>query len=307
MIRKIARRIGEVSVGLALGGGSALGLAHIGVLKVLEEENIPIDIVAGSSMGAFIGALWVSGIPARELEKIALEFQNKFRLFKLFDFTFPRLGLIKGKRIVKFLKKYLGDKTFEDLKIPFKITACDLESRQEIVFEEGSLVEAVRASISIPGVFVPFRKKDKFIMDGGIMEPVPVKLLMRAGVDKIIAVNTLPTQLDIERGYQDYQERLKKEEERVKNNIFRKISLKIKRKIRRLFFPNIFDAIVIGMQAMEYILAETSCQQADICLHPQVWGVSWFEFFKAKELIKKGEEEARKNIEKIKRLVKILS
>jgi predicted acylesterase/phospholipase RssA len=300
-VRSIAREIGEVLVGLALSGGSAFGFAHIGVLKVFEEEGIDIDVVAGTSIGALVGGLWCCELSATELEKIALRFRNKFRTLRLFDFTFPRRGLTAGKHVVKLLEKYIKGKTFEDTRVPLKVTACDLESRQEVVFEEGSIVKAIRASISIPGVFEPLEHKGKFLIDGGVLQPAPIAPLIRLGVSKIIAVNVLPSQLDLKKSYQKYIDEQKQQDLIIKkSDIFKKISYRFKKRIRRLFFPNIFDAIVIAMQATESILAEISCKQADVCLHPDLSGVSWFEFYRAKELIKKGQEEARRCLPQIK-------
>lgn len=303
-VRSIAREIGEVLIGLALSGGSAFGFAHIGVLKVFEEEGIEIDVVVGTSIGALVGGLWCCGISAAELEKLALRFRNKLRTLRLFDFTFPRRGLTSGKHIVKLLEKYIKGKTFEDTKIPLKVTACDLESRQEVIFEEGSVVKAIRASIAIPGVFEPLEYNGRFLIDGGVLQPAPIAPLIRLGVSKIIVVNVLPSQLDVKKSYQKYIEEQSQQELIIKkSNIFKKISYKLKKRIRRLFFPNIFDAIVIAMQATESILAEISCKQSDVCLHPDLSGISWFEFYKAKELIRKGQEEARRCLPQIKALL----
>lgn len=303
-VRNVAREIGEVLIGLALSGGAAFGLAHIGVIKVLEKENINIDLVAGTSMGAFIGGLWASGVSVAGLEKIALGFRNKLRVLRLFDFVFPRRGLILGKYILKLLRKHLKVKTFQELKIPFLTVACDLESRQEVIFDEGDLAIAIRASISIPGVFTPLVDQGRFLMDGGVLQPLPTQLLIRRGVSKIIAVNVLPSQLDIKRAYQRYK---RKEDEQLavikKSNIFKKLFYWLGKKIYRMFFPNIFDAIVIAMQASEAILAEASCKQSDICLHPDLSEISWFEFYRAEELIKSGEKEARRLLPQIKQIL----
>lgn len=303
-IRRIAREIGEVQVGLALGGGAAFGLAHIGVLKVLEEEGIGIDVVSGTSMGAFMGALWASGLSALEIERIALRFRNKFRVFKIFDFTFPRRGLISGKYVTRILKRHLKAKTFQDLKMPFRVTACDLETRQEVIFDEGSLVKAVRASISIPGIFTPLFERGRFLVDGGILDPVPVQTLIRMGVSKIMSVNTLPSQLDIERGCQKDREEQKKQAQIIKkSNSLKKFLHWSGNKISHMFLPNILDVIVIALQASESGLAEVSCKQSDVYLHPDISGIKWFEFYRVEELIKLGENETRRLLPQIKRIL----
>lgn len=303
-VRNVAREIGEVLIGLALSGGASFGLAHIGVLKVLEEENINIDLIAGTSMGAFVGGLWASGVSVAGLEKIALGFRNKLRVLRLFDFVFPRRGLILGGYILKLLRKHLKVKTFQEVKIPFLTVACDLESRQEVILDEGDLARAIRASISIPGVFIPLVDEGRFLMDGGILQPLPIQLLIRKGVSKIIAVDVLPSQLDIKKAYQRYRKREDEQLEIIKkSNIFKKLFYWLGKKIHRMFFPNIFDAIVIAMQASEAILAEASRKQADVYLHPDLSEISWFEFYRAEELIKSGEKEARRLLPQIKQIL----
>jgi len=181
--------------------------------------------------------------------------------------------------------------------------ACDLESRQEVTFDEGSLVKAVRASIAIPGVFKPLFYRKRFFMDGGVLQPLPIQPLIRMGIGKIIAVNVLPNQLDIERSCQSQRELQEKELQAVGRNLFKKVSYTLKRRIHHIFFPNIFDAIVVAIQASESVLAEISRKQSDVYLHPDVSGINWFEFYRAKELIKRGEEEAYRLLPKLKKLL----
>jgi predicted acylesterase/phospholipase RssA len=270
-VRRIARQMGEVLIGLALGCGAALGFAHVGVLKVLRNEGIPIDIVAGTSMGALVGALWASGKSIEEIEESVSRYKTRLDNLKLLDFTFPRRGIIKGGVIRNFLAKEFGKKTFYDLKLPFKAIACDIETRQEVVLESGPLVDAVMASISIPGVFEPVRLNGRILVDGGIINPLPTNVLARMGVNKMIAVNTLPSPDDV---------------------------IRSKKKV-----ANIFDIIVNGVQASEYLLAEIACQSADVALHPIVPTMDWFEFFEGRKAIARGEEEAKKFLPDIKELI----
>jgi predicted acylesterase/phospholipase RssA/CRP-like cAMP-binding protein len=302
-VRRISRQLGEVWVGLALGGGSAMGMAHIGVLKVLEKEEVPIDIVTGSSIGAFIGALWCSGYSALEMEQIILKNNNKKYLFGLDDLVFPLHGLIKGKHIYHFLSHYLGQRTFHDLQRPFKIVACDCLNMKQVVFDSGRLIDAVMASISIPGVFEPYPIAGRYYIDGGIINPLPTDVLVESKVKKIISVNVLPNGEEIERTY----ELLSQKEQGAdlkKWPIFSKIKRFYRKKVSDMMKPNIFDVIVSSIQTSEYQLAQlNSLSQADVALHPDMAGVSWSAFENAKDLIERGEEEARVHLKEIKELV----
>jgi len=191
VVTRVAREIGGVLVGLVLGGGAALGIAHIGVLKVLEEENIPVDVVVGSSMGALIGSFWATGRKADEIKHIAKEFEKKKNVLKLLDPIIPIRGLIKGASIKRWLTKHLGNRTFYSTKIPLKVVAYDLVKREELVINGGSIVDAVCKSIAIPGVFKPITRKEQLIIDGGVMNPLPVNVLVSLGIKKIISVNVL--------------------------------------------------------------------------------------------------------------------
>ena len=304
-IRRVSREIGEVLVGLVLGSGAALGLAHIGVLKVLERERIPIDIIAGSSIGALVGGLWAAGYNSQQLEEIAAQFRPKLSLFKLVDPTvFPKFGILAGGQVTRLLRRYLGNKTFRDLKVPIKITACDYTRREVVILEEGSLVQAIRASVSIPAIFTPVRVNNRWLIDGGVMDPVPVDILTQLGVHKVIAVNTLPSPEDIHRRHQE----LAQERERLRREVKAKgwpsmLAFALRRRWWRWIDSNIFDVIMHTMQGMEYILAEQGCAQADVALHPTLPRVNWFEFYSVDELLQRGEAETEAHLAAIKKLV----
>lgn len=181
----------EKKIGYALGGGAARGLFHIGVLNVLEEYNFYPNFIAGTSMGSIIGALYASGLNAGEIKRIAVEMDWK-KLIRLADLTLPLSGLIQGKRIISLLKTILKDMTFSQLKINFACVATDLINGEQVVLQEGSLIEAIRASISIPAIFTPVKLKGRYLVDGGLVNVVPVSVCRDMGADFIIGVNVIP-------------------------------------------------------------------------------------------------------------------
>src|SRR4030042_3925856 len=155
-------------IGYALGGGAARGMFHIGVLSVLEEYGITPDIIAGTSMGSIIGAMYASGLKTSDLKQIAHSINWK-QVMRLTDVVaLPKSGLIQGKRIVALLKSVLGDIGFSQLKYKYAAVAADLYTGQQVVFTEGSLIEAIRASISIPTVFTPVYFEGRYLGDGGL-------------------------------------------------------------------------------------------------------------------------------------------
>ncbi len=180
----------RLKVGLALGSGGARGLAHIGVLQILKRKNIRFDYLAGTSMGAVIGALYASGMEPEEIEEEALKI-DKRQARMLFRPSLTISGLTDGKNITNLLKKYIGEKKFSDLRIPFACIATEFYEGKDITLNEGSVVEAVRASLSIPILVKPHVLNNMIFMDGGISNPVPVDTVRRMGADVTIAVNVI--------------------------------------------------------------------------------------------------------------------
>jgi len=174
-------------IGLALGSGSARGWSHIGVIQGLREEGIPIDMVCGTSIGAIVGGALAAGA-LDQLDEWVREL-SWADIIGFMDVMFPRSGLIEGDKIMKFFKKNFTDPNIEDLPIPFAAVATDLMSGQEVWLREGSLMDAVRASISMPGIFVPFKQGERWLVDGGLVNPVPVSVCRAVGADVVIAVN----------------------------------------------------------------------------------------------------------------------
>lgn len=177
-----------MKIGLALGSGGAKGLAHIGVLKVFDELKIKPSVISGSSMGAFIGALYASGISGdqmiREYKKLSLA-----QMTSMLDFRWNRkYGFIKGERAIEYFRKNMRCRDFKDTKIPLKVVATDFWNQEQVVFTEGDISEAVRASISIPGLFEPHVYDNRVYIDGGIMNPVPFDII-KDECDIVVAVD----------------------------------------------------------------------------------------------------------------------
>lgn len=172
-------------VTLVLGGGSARGLAHIGVLKVLEREKIPIDRIVGTSMGAFIGAAYAVGVSISMMEEKAY----KFTTDKLLDPTIPRMGLLAGEKLELAIRDMIDSKTFADCKMPVAVVTTDVENGETIVHQTGDLVKIVRASCSWPGIFNPVTIDGMMLSDGGIKSSVPTRVARDLGAEFIIAVD----------------------------------------------------------------------------------------------------------------------
>lgn len=176
------------SVGLVLGSGASRGWAHIGVIRALEEAGIPIDYIAGCSVGAYIGAIYASG-SLTSLEKFLLEMDGK-KIFSYFDVVFPRSGLLNGtKRVQELFSMHTEAVNFSDLNIPVVMVATDLERGKEVILKSGNILQALRATMSYPGLFEPVYLKGRWLVDGGIVDPVPVSMARALGAEIVIAVD----------------------------------------------------------------------------------------------------------------------
>jgi len=172
-------------IGLALGGGATRGIALIGVLKVLEEEGIPIDYVAGTSAGSLVGAAFCAGLSWQEMLEIAHGVDWS-------DFAsprFPRMGLMRMDKLQSFLEDILGDRTFQSLSIPLSVVTVDITTGEQVILSQGSVARAVRASCSIPGIFEPVVEDGRSLVDGGLVNNVPVDVVRRMGARIVIGVN----------------------------------------------------------------------------------------------------------------------
>ncbi|MBQ7352355.1 MAG: patatin-like phospholipase family protein [Clostridia bacterium] len=253
-------------VALVLSGGGALGCAHIGVIKVLRKYGIPVDIIVGTSMGGVVGAGMAVGLSTEDMIKFAL----KFRTIDFFDVNFNTSGLFSGKGVMKIINKFLPDITIQSLNTTFACVACDLYSEKEVVFTTGSIRDAVRATLSIPGVFVPFQKDDMLLVDGGMLNNLPEDVAMKLGADVIISCDVLSGS---------------------KVNSVPK---------------NAIDSFLSSINLATKEMQKLKSVYSDICLKPDMDGLGQFSFADKKTLlaIRRGEEVAERHIAEIIKIIK---
>ena len=321
--KRVKIKKAKPTVGIALSGGAVRGISHIGILKVLERENIPITFIAGTSIGALIGALYASGIKANELEQIAKT--TKWR--KLIDFTVPKTGFIAGKKIEKYIRDIIKNKNFEDLPIPLSIVATELNRGEKVIFNQGNLTKAIRTSISIPGVFEPVIEKNSILVDGALVDPIPIDLVKEMGADIVIAtdltVDIKQTNLaEIKKEESTFTEYFEKElvskelgylkdslrKEKIKVPIFMKKFLKPKNIIKIIFGKELPDIIKYRIRSVDILSNQFAKEKLkypyiDVIIKPEFEGVKWTEFDKTEEIIQAGEIAAEVVLPKIKKLI----
>lgn len=262
ILKKEGISLQRPKIGLALGSGGARGFAHLGVIKVLKEEGIPIDIIAGSSMGALVACFFAAGIDLDRLYKISGAFKRKYYL----DFTVPKMGFIAGKRVKDLIRTFTHGKKIEDLDIPVAVVTTDLMSGEKVVFTKGPIAEAVRASISIPGIFVPEKINGRLLVDGGVVDRIPVSVVKEMGAEFIIAVDV----------------------SHVKRNAE---------------ITSIFDVIMQSIDIMQMELVAHRIFASDIMIRPKVEKFSSKAYTNIEDIISIGEDAARKEVRKIKEMI----
>jgi NTE family protein len=248
-------------IGLALGGGFARGIAHIGVLKVLEEEGIPVRVIAGTSVGALIGASYCSGLSISELQEIA----RNTRFTSLARWTLSRCGFASNDRMIKFLMRILKVRTFEELRIPLGVTATDFNTGQGVVFHSGEIIDPVRASCAYPGMFLPVQIRGRYLVDGMLSHPVPTHPLREMGADRVLAVHLKGTWAA--------------------------------GGAPRHLFAVIGQSFAIAQDAMASIWRSA----ADLVVEPDVAGFDYDDFKRADELIRVGELAMRQALPEVRK------
>ncbi len=185
----VFRRRGPRKIGLALSGGGVRGLAHIGVLKVLEEAEIPIHAVTGTSAGGLIGALYAAGVSPQQMEEEALRMASPRRLLPFLNRALPFRGILSAQKVAEYLESFLDDLTFDQLRIPLAVVAVDLNSGQKVVLNEGRVVDAVRATTALPGLISPVERDGQLLVDGGLLDNLPADVARRMGAERVVAVD----------------------------------------------------------------------------------------------------------------------
>ena len=212
----------------------------------------------------------------------------------------PHHGFFRGDQVCRFLSKYLGQKTFQDLRILTKIIAVDLYTSRQVVFESGRVLDAVRASISIPGVFRPLSYKNSHLIDGGVLDPLPVRALAEDGIQRIIAVNVLPSPDD--RVVKHKLDSKRTEKSLIQRNPVKRFLARMNQKLQSHYSANVFNVLMNTIQFMEYEMAKTWANEADVYIHAVVPGGNWIEFYAPKKFIDEGEKQAQAKLKQIKQL-----
>ena len=315
----------NTTIGLALGSGAARGLAHIGVLKVLEEAAIPISYVAGTSIGAFIGALYAAGVPIQQMEKTLCDLDWR-ALTRVLAPILPTSGLLDSKKVANFMAELLPVKTFEELSIPLAVTATDVESGEALVIHQGSLLQGLHAATAFPGIFTPALWRGRFLVDGGLCNPVPADVAYSMGAQRVIGVSAIPaltrplpaalpnisrslpkarrtlreffTSNQIERLFRDIWQNDNRQQNTSPNE------QPAEHPKHRA--PGIFKVCSRSVAIMENQINDLRLEKEDIDLliRPCFNDISLLDFHRAKEAIAAGETATRQLLPEIRRLLK---
>ena len=315
-------------IGLALGGGSARGICHIGVLKVLHRHKLYPDYIAGTSMGSIIGSLYASGCTPEQIEEMAKTTDWK----NLVDFTIPKQGIIKGHFIEEEIKRLIGNKNFEELPVPFRVVAVNLDTKKKVVFSKGNVARAVHASSAIPGIFTPVKIGKHRYVDGVLANPTPFDEVKEMGADIIIAVDLFqkysigkPPKVEEKTLAEELKEKFIAEELlNIKSYLtFSRFPKFVGRLMQKLFDKLFYPQKVLNyMTDKEYLplvriifestnilynnFAKEKLRNApiDILISPRFSHSVWAEFNQVEKLVRLGEEAARKKIPQLKRLLR---
>ncbi|MCR4333246.1 MAG: patatin-like phospholipase family protein [Sulfuricaulis sp.] len=308
---------GRPKIGLALGSGSARGLAHLGVIRAIADAGIKVDFIAGTSMGALIGAILAAG-KLDELEATFRVFDWK-KTASFFDVVLPKSGLLDGARVSELVRAHIHTDAIEMLPLPFAAVATDIVSGEEVVIRSGDVIEAVRASISVPGIFTPVRSNGRILVDGGLTNPVPVSAVRAMGADIVIAVDLnheivsgknlkplLPATDngiddafgmfsrwvgDYRRSMKDIRQKLLAGDNPASAQFRKWVSAEEP-------LPSIFEVLLASINIMETRLTQTrlSLDRPDVVIQPPLGHIRFLEFARAEEIIAIGYEHTQRQL-----------
>jgi len=314
-----AQPLTHARIGLVLGSGSARGLAHLGVVRALDEAGLHCHCIVGSSMGALVGAICAAG----KQDQLTATFQafDWRRTLSFFDVVLPRSGLIDGARVSELVREHVGSARIEDLPVRFAAVATDLMTGQEVALQSGDLIEAVRASISVPGIFTPVRHNGSILVDGGLVNPVPVSVARAMGADVVIAVDlnheivagknfrpllsgqaeagsTAVTLPDAAPWLASYRRAMHELRERLQASDWAK-GLALAHGVAPATHepqPSIFEVLLASINVMETRITQTrlALEPPDLLIQPALGHIRFLEFARADELIQIGYDAAQR-------------
>ena len=304
------------TVGLALGSGSSSGWAHIGAIEALEEEHIPIDYVAGSSVGSYVGALYASG-SLKSLKEFVLRMDGK-KVFSYFDVVFPRSGILDGtKRLKELFSIHTAVEDFSELKIPVMMVATDLASGKKVVLKSGNIFNALRATMSLPGLFAPVRVKDRWLVDGGLVDPVPVGVARAVEADVVIAVDLNSGVVSRKKPKRQTKPAAKKTGDALgyKSELLKKMvayyaETSFKSKFSELRHkesstPDIIETVMTSINIMKERITRINLavEPPDILIQPRLGQLKMMDFDQVEQTIEEGYIGVKEKIEDIKKLL----
>ncbi len=308
------------TVGLVLGCGSSRGWAHIGAIEALEEENIPIDFIVGCSVGAYVGSIYAGG-SIQSLKEFVLKMDGK-KVFSYFDIVLPRSGILDGtKRLKELFSIHTDVQDFSELNIPVMMVATDLETGKKVVLKSGDILDALRASMSMPGLFAPAWVKDRWLVDGGLVDPVPVSVARAMGADIVVAV-------DLSSGTVSKKKRQKQktQSEEIplkqavhKNELIKKLSayyesaeLSFKSKINDLFkkeafTPDIIETVTTSVAIMQDRITRINLAVTppDVLIRPHLGELKMLDFDQVEHVIEEGYTKAKEKIGDIRAMIEM--
>ena len=308
------------TVALVLGSGSSRGWAHIGAIEALEEQGIPIDFISGCSVGSYVGAIYASGSLA-SLKEFVLSMNGK-KVFSYFDVVFPRSGLLDGtKKVAELFSMHTSVKRFSELAIPVTMVATDLHRGEKVVLKSGNLLHALRATMSVPGLFAPARVKGRWLVDGGIVDPIPVGVARATEADVVIAVdlNSNIVSRRIKPPKTQTVEKTAPENHKTKSELLTKFSdyyesagTAFKNKVNELLgrdvhMPDIIDTVMTSINIMQERITRINLavEPPDVLVQPRLGALKMMDFDQVEMAIEEGYIGVKEKMEDIKALLEL--